>query len=224
MSFIYREFGHIRDRTHGFHFQVAGGTLLASNATQSAGTGAVLIFNGGTVAGSGRLANSSITVQGGGTVQGGTGGSTTATNTLTTGAITLNAGAIFRTILGDLTTGNMLADQRASLIDLGATVLTKGTATSPYIIRLVDDGTLDFNLVYTVTIATYASVGGGLSASDFTAVAENFIFASPATIDVNATSLTVTFTPTPVPEPVTVGLIAAAGLGMGRFIRRRVRK
>jgi autotransporter-associated beta strand protein len=171
-----------------------------------------------TIRGVGILAGP-LTLESLGRIQGGTTGSVTADNTLNAGPITLNSGATFRTIVGDATPANTLANPQASLVSLGTNTLTKGTSASPYTISLFNDGTLEDGLSYTVTVATFASTTGGLSDTDFVLVAENFSFSGTPVVSLTATTLVITFTP--VPEPGALLGLAAAGLSAAGWARRR---
>jgi hypothetical protein len=84
-----------------------------------------------------------------------------------------------------------------------------------------NDGSLEPGLSYTVTIATYGSTAGGLSASDFAVVAENFSFNGTPSVGLSGSALTVSFATTAVPEPGTILCFSAASLGLASWIRRR---
>src|SRR5262249_39723386 len=115
------------------------------------------------------------------------------------------------------------------------TFLTTGLGHGPVSIQLLNDQSLQANTPYSFTIAT--STGGfflnstqvinsSFASTSYTLSSSNFaIDPNSVSLDVVGSNLNLAFTTlNPVPEPATVLAIAAGALGLGHFVRRRLRR
>lgn len=214
---------------------VGGGTLVAGNtsgAGSATGVGSVTVASGATLAGAGRiapLAGNFVVVQPGGT--------------LAPGPLASGAGVL--TVAGGDTLVGTDANFRVRIV--GGSPGTNGSSTGPAFPAQttntgldVTAGTLEFldgaNVVIDGTGMTFALnqqysyvVGrapdaaaltvGALTAGDFSTIG----FGATGFSLVKSGNLVI-LNFTPVPEPATVLGAAAAGLGLARLVRRRLRR
>jgi fibronectin-binding autotransporter adhesin len=205
---------------------INAGALLI-NGNQSGATGAVSVNNTGTLGGTGTVGGA-ITVASGGIIRG---GDDTAVGTLTIGnGLTLNGGSTVALRINAAGTtdatyqGLSSTGSNNSLLSItgGTTTINSGT-------KFAIDGsgaTFTQGQAYSYTIMSGAGDQHLLSItnpSQFSTI--NFSNASDFAFSVTGDASGHVFVNfTPVPEPATVLGIAVAALGVGRLIRRRLRK
>jgi autotransporter-associated beta strand protein len=223
---------------------VTGGTILV-NGNQSAATGAVGI-GAATLGGTGTVGGL-VTVNLGGTIRGGTPASPTAALTTAAGVTLVgaatNGGALAVDFGGQTTpSGNPAV---GTLAVTGGT-LNLSTASGPIQIKLLNDGAgvLQPGVPFTITLATAPTPADPtvstsfqlngttittngtnptvIGAGNYTLTSASFTSFSNVSLAVGAAGDTLVLTATPAPEPATVLGLAAAGLGLGGFLRRRL--
>jgi len=230
--------------------QVNAGTLNVTGSTTGSvvtvGGGASLIGSTPTLGGSGTITGTVIISSPSGGVAGTLSPGNRALGTLTVaGSVTFQTGSTFRWEIGNgqnlgagsstpITLGESDGSLTKDLLSItGGTNTLTSSGTVTFALTQLGTGsiTLDQNQYYSLTVATSAGAPSlaGFPAT-FTAAqlsgAPDFanIVINGGTVSLAVSGNSVFLNTTPVPEPITVGLIAASGLGLGGFIRRRVRK
>ena len=203
-------------------FQVnGGGTLVLSGSNAGFGIPFNVSGSGTTLTVNDTLGSSPVTVGSGATLNG---------NGILTGDVTVNDGG---TLSGNLTLGNLTLGAGT----MNYTAKVGGTPTSPVHdkvtingavtaqagtflnFNLVNDGTLQPDQTYTITLLDATSITG-LTAGQVSVTPVNFSFNTPPLVTIDSANGNVLVTFNPVPEPTTVLGVGAAGLG-ALWLRRR---
>ncbi len=207
--------------------------------------GAAVTAPAGTTLSGGGTVTGAVTV-GGGTIRGGYGTTpgvtpSAPTGTLTAaGGVTLGTATAAGTLAVDFGGGTTVDPGTGSTPTSKLALTTTGTAgdlnfvtnggTTPVVIRLLDDALLTPGSPFQATLATvpdgltnFKLDGNGVTGY---ALGTDFVLSSAAFPSFDVVSLVVSgndlvLTATPAPEPATVLGLAAAGLGLGGFVRRR---
>lgn len=210
--------------------RVIGGTLNAGGTIAAP----VNVLAGATLSGTGTISGA-VSVLAGATIRGDTG----------TGAGNLNLAVGNTTIQAATTNGANLATQLAvsggaitgnsKLALTGAsTNLTFDMTAGKFRITLLGDAGLTAGNTYTIALATANAATNfyrtGSNTDPFTTADFDLISGSgtwsafnSVTLVRNAGANSLDLSFSPVPEPATVGLIAAGVLGVGAFVRRKLR-
>lgn len=223
----------IGNNTYGGGTTINGGTLLVLGQTgtgSGTGTALVTVNTGGTFGGAGR-AGGPVLVNSGGTIRGGDGSG----GTLTLGnGLTLGSGANLGVQLFDSSTpsntpggstiGTLPDPTSNNYINITSGILNANPAN---IHIVVDGGGNPFDPLLTYSYQIGQVNGQNLSGllvsnqSQFTPIG----FSEPHSFSLTGNSAGAVFlNVSPVPEPATVLGLAAGALGLGRLVRRRLRR
>ena len=179
---------------------VSGGTLLANNATNSTGAGAVIVQSGGTLGGLGKV-NGAVTAQSNGTVLAGD-GSTGTTLTLASD-LTMGANSVITLALGD-------AGAHSTLARTGGT----WTFDANQSFTALDLSSLEANDTFDNVITGLAADPGTTASWHFTnAITGVFTYDGSGGVDLTITA---------VPEPATLSLLSLGAISLLRRRRRTV--
>jgi hypothetical protein len=154
-----------------------------------------------------------------------TGGKVNISDALTLTAGTATVGGTTPTLgIGFATTPSTTSS--GTLVSAGAIDLTGVSAANKLNVVLTAGSGIDYQ-TYTLTVVNstgglIAYNGGTFDPTAFNVTASNFATTGGFTVTGNGTVVQISFT-SAIPEPATVGLLAAAGLGVGGLLRRRVR-
>jgi hypothetical protein len=222
------------------------GTTVVNGAVLATSTGTLTVVSGTTLAGTGTI-NRPVTVAAGGVIRGGDPNGTAAqqVGVLTVvGATAINSTATANGVLrvqasrntSTAQAGNSNADSSVLSVTGGGN-LTIGSGTTKFTIDVVSGPTaLQTSEAYTIQLAgvdaaVNLNVGGQSGANvtidpaRYTLTSSQFGFSGVSLFtNSSGTALYVSFTTTPVPEPGAILAIAVGVVGLGGYVRRRVRR